>query len=62
LDKKRFLSSALGMALGMGVPWLVFKRDPISALLAVAGVLIPHAVMWLVERRRNSPVDRGPRD
>jgi len=52
LDKKRFLSHALGGALGLGVSWLVFKKDPLRALSAAGVWLFVSAIMWLLERKK----------
>ncbi len=55
MGRKKFLGFTIGGSLGYGLPFLVLKKDPLMAFLAVGGWLISCVVIWfLVERERVS--------
>jgi hypothetical protein len=53
--KKEFLGFALAGAAGMGLPWLVFKKNFLLAMSAAAMWLLSSAVMWFLTQRSHRP-------
>lgn len=52
MNKKQFLGFAFGGAFGTGISWLVFKKDPLGALLSARVWLFSSAIIWLVEKKK----------
>lgn len=59
LRKKKFLGFALGGSFGFGLPWLMLKREPLMAFLAVGGWLLSCVVMWFLFERERVSRDRS---
>ena len=52
MNKKQLLGFAFGGAFGIGIYWLVFRKDPLGFLLSAGGWISGSVIIWLLTRRK----------